>query len=291
MKRVSQGSYWIVACFFSLVSSCLPEQSTRTVRQSEAFIPNRADQKPPSNQDSTFDLTDDELHAIALQIELNETGGNQEALVYWNESETFPSLGLGHAIWVQKENVEALNRYGTFFPRLVKRIRDNGHALPDFLEKLAPDYDCPWPDRATYVKTAEIIRQRQEMLNLMIRTKKEQIVLILDRFLDAEKRYSNEPNFELIQPLIAELKKTPQGWYALLDYVNFKGEGSDKAESYGLKNALVAGAKSKETTPGAKIAKGCEIVLVGRISREPDVAQHREGWVKRCQTYATFRVP
>ena len=86
---------------------------------------------------------------------------------------------------------------------------------------------------------------------------------------------------------------TPQGTYALIDYVNFKGEGTKIEERYqgrgwGLLQVLEE-MKPVKAGPGAaaEFSAAARRVLGRRIQLAPrPESQWRAGWFSRCDSYA-----
>jgi hypothetical protein len=93
----------------------------------------------------------------------------------------------------------------------------------------------------------------------------------------------------------SKVASTPHGQYALIDYVNFKGDGLNQAERYngkgwgllqvlgGMKDVASGQAAAKEFSESAKRA------LQRRISNAPPArgeARWLPGWLNRCDTYA-----
>ena len=92
-----------------------------------------------------------------------------------------------------------------------------------------------------------------------------------------------------------KVSTTSQGTYALIDYVNFKGDGTQVSERYngrgwGLLQVL---GEMKEVESGApaatEFAAAAKRVLSRRISSSPPERGEKrweEGWHNRCGTYA-----
>ena len=88
---------------------------------------------------------------------------------------------------------------------------------------------------------------------------------------------------------------TPQGNYALVDYVNFKGDGTVRSERYkgqgwGLMQVL-GGMREVPAGPAAatEFAASAKRKLSLRISNSPPARGEKRwerGWHKRCDTYA-----
>ena len=88
---------------------------------------------------------------------------------------------------------------------------------------------------------------------------------------------------------------TPQGTYALIDYVNFKGDGTVPTEKYkgqgwGLLQVLGA---MKDVPVGAsaaaEFAASAKRMLSRRITNSPPERGEKrweEGWHNRCATYS-----
>ena len=88
---------------------------------------------------------------------------------------------------------------------------------------------------------------------------------------------------------------TSQGTYALIDYVNFKGDGTQTSERYngygwGLMQVL-GGMKEVPAGPAAasEFAASAKRVLSRRVSNAPAARNEGKwlpGWHNRCDTYA-----
>ena len=85
----------------------------------------------------------------------------------------------------------------------------------------------------------------------------------------------------------------PQAVYALVDYVNFKGEGTLPAERYqGQGWGLLQVLEAMADRPGADraaFADAAAAVLTRRVALAPSERQEArwlDGWLKRVATYA-----
>ena len=86
----------------------------------------------------------------------------------------------------------------------------------------------------------------------------------------------------------------PNGMYALIDYVNFKGEGTNPAEHYrgigwGLRQVLE---EMRSVSPGqpaaVEFAEAAKRVLQRRVDNSPPgrgEARWLAGWWNRCDSY------
>ena len=100
---------------------------------------------------------------------------------------------------------------------------------------------------------------------------------------------------EKIQENYRKVAASPQGTYALIDYVNFKGEGTSSSEKYngqgwGLLQVL-GGMGNVPAGPAAatEFAASAKRVLSRRVANSPSArneAKWLPGWHNRCDTYS-----
>jgi len=98
-----------------------------------------------------------------------------------------------------------------------------------------------------------------------------------------------------VQTAFQSLKTTPEGQFCLIDYVNFKGEGTSSKERYngqgwGLLQVLQAMAERPDNrTPwNAQFAEAAKRVLSRRVANAPPERKEQRwlaGWHNRCDTY------
>jgi len=96
----------------------------------------------------------------------------------------------------------------------------------------------------------------------------------------------------IIRRRLESLLATPAGRYALVDYVNFKGEGLDPRERYqGEGWGLLQVLDAMTGTPSAAVADfaaAADRVLTRRVANA-DPSRHEErwlpGWRRRLTTY------
>jgi len=84
---------------------------------------------------------------------------------------------------------------------------------------------------------------------------------------------------------------SPNGWYALIDYVNFKGEGIKESERYQGKGWGLAQVLLAMDTSGNALADfrdAVKQVLSQRVQLSPPERNEQrwlKGWLKRIETY------
>ncbi|MDD5657417.1 MAG: hypothetical protein PHF00_09215 [Elusimicrobia bacterium] len=239
-----------------------------------------------------IDVPESDIERIGRRIWLNECGGTIAGLTSWNQGEEFASLGIGHFIWYPA------GYEGPFqesFPALLAYLARNGTALPDWL---SGDPDCPWPDRAAFQRDIDSARMR-ELRDLLAATVAPQARFIVERLEAALPRILDTLPSEQ-RPAVSRqfyrVARVPLGVYALVDYVNFKGEGVSPTERYkgqgwGLLQVL-QGMRGEGAGQAAldEFALSADEVLTRRVANSPP-ERHEERWLpawrKRLQTYRT----
>ena len=96
-----------------------------------------------------------------------------------------------------------------------------------------------------------------------------------------------------VQAQFERLTKTPQGCYALIDYVNFKGEGvlhteRYKGQGWGLLQVLEAMHGNSDARAVDQFAQAAKAVLTLRVQNSPaDRHESRwlSGWIRRVNSY------
>jgi hypothetical protein len=230
-------------------------------------------------------LSDAQALQIGKRIWKNECAGTVAGLTSWNKGEEFPSLGIAHFIWYPE------GRSGPFqesFPGLAQYLKDAGKPVPAWM--LGP---CPWKTRAEFM--ADINGPRlTEMRALLASTVAEQARFAAQRMESALPKMlaaSPQPQRLRIEKNFRRVAAEPLGFYALMDYVNFKGEGTNPSERYkgqgwGLLQVL-------ETMPGRgpamqEFAQAADTVLTRRVENSPPArneAKWLPGWRNRLRTY------
>jgi len=229
---------------------------------------------------------------VGKKVWQNECGGTIAGLTSWNQGEDFASLGIGHFIWYPK------GRRGPFeesFPELVKFISKRGAKLPALLLGVGGQA-CPWNSRAEFLKgqnTAEMNQLRRFLVDT-IDLQAEFLVARLEAALPKMMAEAAPADRTNVQQQFERLTKTPQGCYALIDYVNFKGEGVLHTERYqgqgwGLLQVLETMHGNSDFGAPDEFARAAKIVLTRRVQNAPpDRHESRwlTGWLQRVNSYS-----
>jgi hypothetical protein len=237
-----------------------------------------------------FHITPEQAHIIAQKIWNNECNGTIEGLMTWNAGEGFASVGIGHFIWYPK------NKKGVFretFPTFIQYLKKQRKIIPSWLEHYT---ECPWNSRTEFL-AAKKDKQFLELLQLLQETIDLQAQFMIDRFKNSAihlKKKLPLPRYIHIKNQLDRMINTSQGIYALIDYLNFKGEGFNPEESYngqgwGLIQVLENMKGSKKGAPALEeFAQSAKYILNRRVQNSPP--EHNEkrwlsGWLNRIDTY------
>ena len=250
--------------------------------------------------DVSLALTSAQLDWVGQQIFRNECAGRFQCLVHWNEGEAFPSLGIGHFIWYPT-GVEG--RFVESFPALVNYMEQHQVDIPEWLRTLEP-FDAPWKEKADFlaVDDSPQMAELREFLagtqgiqaEFMFRRAKQSLARIIDAAPD--KRQSE------VAARLDALGRTPGGVYALIDYVNFKGEGLSPTERYngqgwGLLQVLLEMSGAPEQSTVQQFREAAGTVLTRRAENAKESIERERwlpGWLKRLETYKeppVFKIP
>src|SRR6201982_335506 len=235
----------------------------------------------------SIQLTDTQAQSVGRRLWQNESGGSIAGLTAWNAGEDFASLGIGHFIWYPE------NRRGPIeesFPPLLAFLRSSGVSIPSWLTEA---HGCPWATRAEFLaatrspKMEELRALLAGTIGLQARFAANRLEKALPKSLaaaPAEKR-------ALVQRNFARVAALPNGAYALVDYVNFKGEGTLETERYkgeGWGRLQVLEAMGDGPTL-LEFRRAAELVLSRRVKNSaPGRRESRwlPGWKNRIRTYA-----
>lgn len=233
-----------------------------------------------------------DLNWIADKVFKNETSGDPAKLVVWNAQEEFASLGIGHFIWYP----EGRNgRYTETFPGLLEYTKSQNVPLPAWLQN-RPVRGAPWQNKAAF-DNAQNDQQVTELRNFLRQTMNLQanyMAARLTRALPLMLEQVSPQDRDRVLKNYQAVEKSPKGLYPLLDYVNFKGEGTSLSERYngqgwGLLQVLLT---MNPVDPGpqalSEFVRAAEIVLTRRIANAPVERQEGKwlaGWRARLDTY------
>lgn len=242
------------------------------------------------NAIAAINLSKAETRRIGNRIWQNECGGTLVGLTSWNAGENFASLGIGHFIWYPKG---VRGPFDESFPKFVDFAATRGVQLPEVLR--AKD-GCPWNSRAEFNQSSQSppMKQLREFLGRTVDLQAEFLVNRLQQALPKMLAETGASNGAQVQERFDRVAGSAMGCYALVDYVNFKGEGVLATERYagqGWGLLQVLRGMSQETTAREAVkgfAQSARTVLKNRVRNSPperNEARWLPGWLKRIDTY------
>ena len=227
--------------------------------------------------------------AIGRKVWQNECGGSVAGLTSWNGGEEFPSLGIGHFIWYP---AGFNGRFTESWPAFIAYARQQGTQPPP----VALERHCPWPTKADFQKDFNGPRLTGLRAWLAANVALQTDFIIARSRAALPKILAAAPASEKsrIAANYHKVDTTPQGTYALIDYVNFKGDGTQETERYngrgwGLLQVL-GGMKDVRagTAAAAEFAASAKRLLSLRIANSPPARGEKrweQGWHNRCDSY------
>ena len=246
---------------------------------------------------AAINLSPSDARRIGKRIWQNECNGTVAGLTAWNSGENFASLGIGHFIWYPK------GQRGPFeesFPKFLSFAGNNRALLPVWLQhRTAGDSDapdCPWNSRAEFYQASQTVRMK-ELRRFLATTVDLQAAFMVERLQQALPKMLAEASpgeRASVRHRFDRVAASPSGCYALVDYVNFKGEGVLATERYagqgwGLLQVLEGMPQESSGRLAVKdFAESAKKVLTNRVHNSPperNESRWLPGWLNRINTY------
>lgn len=236
----------------------------------------------------SFQVSPEYANKIGERIWKNECAGSLDGLTSWNKGENFASLGIGHFIWYSHGQKE---RFKETFPALITFLQEKGAAIPAWLKD---SRECPWSSREDFIENIHSPKMKS-LRQFLFDTRSLQAIFMANRleqsFTDIIEKCSTQEKPK-IRSLFHRLVKDAKGLYALIDYLNFKGEGTSPTERYkgqgwGLFQVLQQMPDSSEHAI-TDFVHAAKAVLDQRVKNSPperNEAQWLKGWFNRLDTY------
>lgn len=237
--------------------------------------------------------TAEELRRTGEKIFVNETGGQIPKTVHWNVGEDFAAMGIAHFTWYPPGRTQ---RHGNTFPLVLKYMAQRGAPAPAWV-RFAAARGAPWFSRQELLRVKHT-RQIKELEQYLYRTRGLQAEYIVARAKRALPRIvkAASPNVKgKVTYNINTLANTKGGWYPLIDYINFKGEGIGgsgyKGQNWGILQVLE---NMRPGRPGPSalnaFADSAYQILLRRVRNAPNKGEERwlPGWRNRTNTYRTL---
>jgi hypothetical protein len=242
----------------------------------------------------TLSLTAEQKQELGKKIWQNESAGTLEGLTFWKKGEDWASVGIGHFIWYPKTDHK---KYAEGFPLLIKFMKEKKIKIPRWLLNtqgtLKP---CPWSTRDEFMRNLSCSKMNElrNFLNQTVAVQADFISQRLNWSLPKIIAAADQERKEHIKQQYARLIKIAQGVYALVDYLNCKGEGIGVTENYnGVRWGLLQvldrmQGEEIEPDPLEDFAAAAKKVLARRVDNSPPKRNERQwllGWYNRIDTY------
>jgi hypothetical protein len=264
-------------------------------------------QSDPGNSEGPFGLNKDQLLSLGYRMWNNYAGGTVDGLTKWDGSDAdhqFMYLGIAQNIWLP-EGSNSL--FQADWPTVAQRLEELGCKIKPWMLK-----DCPWSTKEEFDEHFN----GKKMTWLRTHLSKEKFVRAqafciaerLQRSIDpsspdslltgltADQSALVQKNFDLVAHC-----SDPLGIYALIDYVNFKGEGrlsgTEKfnGQGWGLLQVLLNMQAPAEGASDADVMKAfvqsakftlCQRVINHKI-QDPtnNDVQYLDMWVAHLNDY------
>ena len=236
-------------------------------------------------------ISDADALRIGKKIWQNESNGTVAGLTAWNAGENFASLGIGHFIWYPQ------NVHGPFeesFPKLLAFARERQVSIPAWLDQSRA---CPWNSRAEF-SSAQNSTQMRELRQFLSQTIDLQAQFMVARLQQSLAKMLDEAapaDRANVERQFARVASTPHGCYALVDYVNFKGEGvlhteRYRGEGWGLLQVLEQMHGSENDASAAReFSNSAAAMLRRRVQNSPPERHESRwlpGWLNRVHSYS-----
>lgn len=228
---------------------------------------------------------------IGKQIWYNEASGKRDLLVFWNPNESFPSLGIGHNIWLP-ENSKA--PYTQEFPSLCRYLERHGVQLPLWLECVY-EKGASWQTREEFLQDTVRLEELRVLLERTVELQTRFMIERLDRQMSLIMQAASQEQKAHVQKMYDYMTSSLLGIYALVDYLNFKGSGLNSKENdqgyyWGLMYILLDMPidTMQENAPQAfSVAAAKRLIMLIQLSA-PSYRRLKfmRGWINRIATYA-----
>lgn len=183
-------------------------------------------------------LDDAQAERVGDRIFQNEAGRKPYFLVHWNKGEDFASLGIGHFIWHKAGGPASGPRFEESFPGLIPHLQAVVPAA-DYPAWLQPGIPAPWNSLEEFTREKDgtkanelrALLGRKDAIRVQARYAADRAEKSLPKVLCAVSAAEGAK----LRARYDAVATTPQGVFALVDYVNFKGEGVERDAAGGCR--------------------------------------------------------
>lgn len=249
---------------------------------------------------SAKNLSDAQMLDIGDRIWQNQSGGSTNGITTWVQEGPYQyaEIGINQALWYDADNPAPFRED---WPDMALYLKKHGFPIQDWMLSA-----CPWSnatdfaaafdgDQLTLLRTMLSTDDAVVAQTRFIAKRLDQSLPTMMALLPSDQATQLQNNFDLIA-------QQPLGFYALIDYVNFKGEGTCPTEQvngqgWGLLQVLQEmqllhdqnqGTPGYNATPMEEFVAAAKTILQRRIDNSDpslDLSQYWDGWCARLDTY------
>jgi hypothetical protein len=226
-------------------------------------------------------ITESHIQKIKNNLILRELGRN--GLIDWNPTEDFASLGIMHATWGGEKTI----KHGNTFSKFVIFSKSKGISIPMFLNN---SLENPWKSRSDFFASKYSFDIRMQELQIFLNNTVDlQVEFLIDRVLSCLTLFLNQlDSYSYEKIALKQLISSSDGLLAVIDYINFKGEGDFNDESkWGLFNVLSHMKNFADKAPLDSFINSAKLILK---LRHPKYNLYANGWNSRLESYANSMV-
>lgn len=240
---------------------------------------------------AAYSLQSDDINKIGMLIWHNEASQKRDLLVFWNSHEPFPSLGIGHCIWYPQGVTPV---YTQLFSALCNYLQEHGVTLPLWLEE-AKNTGAPWRSREEFLQDTERTEELRDLLESTIPLQTQFMIERLEQQWPDILQAAPIEKQEQLNSYYILMRNSPLGTYALVDYLNFKGNGLNSLEEsngqrWGLLQVLLdmPSNLTQENITKAFTVSAAKILITLIQNSAPSYRRVRylHGWMRRISSYA-----
>ncbi len=234
-----------------------------------------------------FSFSEKIIEELGNKIWYNESAHQPHRLdlmTFWNEREPFPSLGIAHFIWPSK------SYQGPFasgrFHHVIRFLYQHGAHVPNWLLN---QRHCPWETREEFYHAIDS-KKMKELQQLLFETKSIQALYLIERLKDFYADLLKNREAKALH-VFEKVLATANGPYILVDYLNFKHEGTNPKERYqgeGWGLLQVLNHAKLSDAPEKAFAESAKQCLIRRVNNAPDPEKESfwlPNWFERLDSY------
>jgi hypothetical protein len=242
------------------------------------------------------EVSEQDAKKLGMVIWNNEADKRVDLLAYWGSYSSFPEIGIGHYIWYPQGQT---GPYTAQFPPLCAYLQECGVHFPQWLLEAYLAGGAPWQTREEFMYDTQRTNELRQFLAATVDLQTQFMIKRLeDEWKDILATAPSEHRAQM-QLYFDLMRSSLLGTYALVDYLNFKGNGLNPREErnghrFGLLQVMLDmpdGLTAENVTKAFAICAARRLVnYIGHFGPEYRPVKFLAGWVKRVSTYARTNI-